>query len=158
MWKAKTYHCYKDCQVTPHIVSIPSSIGYGTALLDSSTSLQNSRAVHTMGLWHWQGPHSRQPCQGNNVLKAAKMPLEEHKDSLPELEDSSFEAKIQVPLIPCRIDEAENSATKAVPYPPSPGCAYVSPSEVTERKEKRKWQCSFSFFNTTNSPCLPESC
>ena len=62
-------------------------------------------------------------CIGYNVLKTAEMPLEEHKDSLPELEDSSFEAKIQVPLIPCRIDEAENSATKAVPYPPSPGCA-----------------------------------
>lgn len=63
MWKAKTYHCYKDCQVTPHIVSIPSSIEYGTALLDSSTSLQNSRAVHrlqrTQSSWNATGRTQR---------------------------------------------------------------------------------------------------
>lgn len=93
-------------------------------------------------------------CIGYNVLKAAEMPLEEHKDSLPELEDSSFEAKIQVPLIPCRIDEAENSATEAVPYTTITWvCLCVTFGG--NRKEGKKEMTVFLFFLQYHKLSLP---
>lgn len=62
---------------------------------------------------------NNQPYQ-DNELEEAEMPLEEHEEALlPEFGDGSFEAENEEPLIPCRINEAENSTAKVILYPPS---------------------------------------
>jgi len=75
--------------------------------------------------------------QDKDELEEAEMPPEEHEEALlPELGDGSFEAENELPLILCRINEAENSTTKAVLCPPSVEYANASPLEEKEREEK----------------------
>lgn len=103
---------------------------------------------------------NNQPYQDNNELKEAEMPLEEHEEALlPESGDGNFEAENEVPLIPCRINEAEHSSTKAVLYTPSVEYANASPLAAKESEEETHHDTGLFLSSNvrTNCPIFPES-
>lgn len=53
-------------------------------------------------------------------------------ETLPESKDISFEAENEVPLIPRRINEAENSAPKPTLNPPAAEYVNSSPLEAEQ--------------------------
>ena len=53
-------------------------------------------------------------------------------ETLPESKDISFEAENEVPPIPRRINEAENSAPKPTLYPPAAEYVNSSPLEAEQ--------------------------
>ncbi|XP_045403694.1 leucine-rich repeat-containing protein 53 [Lemur catta] len=77
-----------------------------------------------------------QPDKDNNAHKEGAMTVETHEvlSLLPELRDG-FEAENEVPLIPSKINEAENSAPKPVLYPPSAEYANTSRLEAEQSEQ-----------------------
>ncbi|XP_054547043.1 leucine-rich repeat-containing protein 53 [Talpa occidentalis] len=73
-----------------------------------------------------------QPDKDNNAHEEGAVTMGAHEalSILPELKDSSFEAENEMPLIPERVNEAENCAPKAIPCQPSAVYANTSPSEA----------------------------
>ncbi|XP_068948877.1 leucine-rich repeat-containing protein 53 [Petaurus breviceps papuanus] len=74
-------------------------------------------------------------------------PPEKHGDAsfLPEVKDSHFEAENEVPRIPCRVNDAENSAADPPQGPPS--AEYANPSPLAAEQSEPN--------NSNNNGFLP---
>ncbi|KAL2772362.1 leucine-rich repeat-containing protein 53 isoform 2, partial [Daubentonia madagascariensis] len=109
-------------------LSITSSHETKTKILPSEMHLQINSNMHNL-----REVQNSQPDKDNNAHKEGAMTVETHEvlSLLPELKDS-FEAQNEVPLIPSRINEAENSAPKPVLYPPSAEYANTSRLEAEQ--------------------------
>lgn len=159
MWRAKHTNTIKKYQVTSSTASILSPTEKGNILLGSDSSLPINSAVHTEDVQDLQDFENNKPYQDNNALEA-EMPLEEHKEAfLPELGDGRFGAENEVSLILCRINEAANSTTKAIPYPPSVEYANASPWEAKDSGEKPHHDGALFLSSNlqTNCPSFPDS-
>ncbi|XP_039339150.1 leucine-rich repeat-containing protein 53 [Mauremys reevesii] len=117
--------------------SIPSSPKTRNISPCSDINFQINNNRHTKNVQNLQHIQNNQPDEDNNIHEEGEMPLGEHKEPsvLPELKDISFEAENEVPLIPSRINDAENSAPKATLYPPSAEYANTSPLESEQSEE-----------------------
>ncbi|KAM9242228.1 leucine-rich repeat-containing protein 53 [Dugong dugon] len=98
----------------------------------SETDLEIDNNVHDL-----REVQTIQPDKDNSVHKESEMTVEKHEvlSPLPELKDISFETENEVPLIPSRINEAENSAPKPALYPPSAEYANTSPLEAEQSEQ-----------------------
>ncbi|XP_027778360.2 leucine-rich repeat-containing protein 53 [Marmota flaviventris] len=78
-----------------------------------------------------------QPDKDSSAHREGEMAAERHAvlPLSPELKDIRFEPENEVPLIPSRINEAENSVPKPVPHPPSAEYANTSPLEAEQSEQ-----------------------
>ncbi|KAM6219431.1 LOW QUALITY PROTEIN: leucine-rich repeat-containing protein 53 [Rhynchocyon petersi] len=100
-------------------------------LFHSGVNLQISNNGHDL-----RDIKNIQSDKGNGVHKEGEMTVGKHEalSPLPELKGISFEAENEVPLIPGRINEAENSAPKPA-LPPSAEYANTSPLEAEQSEQ-----------------------
>ncbi|CAM5172027.1 unnamed protein product [Natator depressus] len=143
--------------------SIPSSPKTRNILPCSNINFQINNNMYMENVQNLQHIQNNQPDEDNNIHEEGEMPLEEHKEPsvLPELKDISSEAENEVPLIPSRINDVENSAPKATLYPPSAEYANTSPLE-SEQSEKNNSNNNhipllLSSKLQTNNPSLSEN-
>ncbi|XP_077680761.1 leucine-rich repeat-containing protein 53 [Eretmochelys imbricata] len=143
--------------------SIPNSPKTRNILPCSDINFQINNNMYTENVQNLQHIQNNQPDEDNNIHEEGEMPLEEHKEPsvLPELKDISSEVENEVPLIPSRINDVENSAPKATLYPPSAEYANTSPLE-SEKSEKNNSNNNhipllLSSKLQTNNPSLSEN-
>nr|XP_012615825.1 leucine-rich repeat-containing protein 53 [Microcebus murinus] len=117
--------------ITAKDLSITSSHETKNKIHRSEIDLQINSNMHNL-----REVQNIQQDEDNNAHKEGAMTVEIHEvlSLLPELKDS-FEAENEVPLIPSRINEAENSAPKPVLYPPSAEYANTSRLEVEQSEQ-----------------------
>ncbi|KAM7098710.1 LOW QUALITY PROTEIN: leucine-rich repeat-containing protein 53 [Molossus nigricans] len=134
--KSKTLISYGSSSVetttTAKDLSIMSSPETENRLPPSETDLQINSSMHDSR----EAQHI-QPDKGNSALRAgaAIVATGEAVPLLPQLRDLSFEAENEVPLIPRRINEAENSVLKHTLYPPSAEYANTSPLQAEQSEQ-----------------------
>ncbi|XP_074924346.1 LOW QUALITY PROTEIN: leucine-rich repeat-containing protein 53 [Chelonoidis abingdonii] len=140
--------------------SIPSSPKTRNIIPCSDINFQTNNNRHMKNVQNLQHIQNNQPDEDNNIHEEGEMPLGEHKEPsmLPELKDISFEAENEVPLIPSRINDAENSAPKVTLYPPS---ANTSPLESEQSEENNSNNNHIPLLLSsklqTNNPSLSEN-
>lgn len=118
-----------EATITDEDLSIMRSHETKNRLLPSETDLQINSNMHDL-----REAQNIQPDKDNSAHKEGTMTVETHEalTLLPQLKDISFEAENEVPLIPRRINETENSAAKLRLYPPSAEYANTSPLEAEQ--------------------------
>ncbi|KAG6933499.1 leucine rich repeat containing 53 [Chelydra serpentina] len=143
--------------------SIPSSPKTRNILPYNDINFQINNNMHMENVQNLQLIQNNHPDEDNKTHEEGEMPLEEHKEPslLPELKDISFEAENEVPLIPSRVNDAENSAPKATLYPPSAEYANTSPLESEQSEENNSNNnhilLLLSSKRQTNNPSLSEN-
>nr|XP_044605510.1 LOW QUALITY PROTEIN: leucine-rich repeat-containing protein 53 [Equus asinus] len=121
-------------------LSTTSFHGTENRLPHSETDLKINGNMHT-----FREVQNTQADKDNSAHKEDAMTVETHEafSLLPELKDFSFEAENEMPLIPRRINEAENSAPKPALSPPSADYANPSPLEAEPSEQNNSYNNHF---------------
>uniref|UniRef100_A0A8D2DH92 Leucine rich repeat containing 53 n=1 Tax=Sciurus vulgaris TaxID=55149 RepID=A0A8D2DH92_SCIVU len=131
--KSEKHICYDSSSVEETItvedLSIISSQETQNRIPHSEADLQINSHMHNL-----REIQNMQPDKDSSAHREGEMAAERHAvlPLSPELKDIRFEGENEVPLIPSRINEAENSFPKPVLHPPSAEYANTSPLEAEQ--------------------------
>ncbi|KAF5923644.1 hypothetical protein HPG69_011040 [Diceros bicornis minor] len=131
-----------EATMTAKDLSITNAHETKNRLPRSETDLKVNSNTHTL-----REAQNIQPDKDNSAHKEEGRTAEtqEALSLLPELKDVSFEAENEVPLIPRRTNEAENSALKPTLYPPSADYANTPPLEAEQSEQNKSNNNHFLF-------------